>query len=63
MVALGGLAALAGGCGSEPNPDPERIAFASQIGNDFAIYASDADGSNPVALTAVGGNTEPDWSP
>ena len=54
------------GCLSDPawSPDSQRLAFDAnpeQVGQDASLWTSNADGTDPVELAAVG--AEPSWSP
>jgi Tol biopolymer transport system component len=47
------------------SPDGQRVAFQSSRSGDMEIWVADADGANPVQLTAMGGSNTgtPRWSP
>jgi Tol biopolymer transport system component/DNA-binding winged helix-turn-helix (wHTH) protein len=51
--------------GPQYSPDGKRIAFHSDRGGAFEIWASDADGANSVQLTTLGSSNTgtPRWSP
>ena len=51
--------------GPQYSPDGKRIVFASRRSGTFEIWMCDGDGSNPRALTSIGGplTGTPRWSP
>jgi len=45
------------------SPDRTRIAFSSARAGGIDIWVCDADGTNPVQVTSIGGAGSPRWSP
>ena len=45
------------------SPDGTRIAFSSARAGDIDIWVCDADGTNPMQVTSIGGAGSPRWSP
>lgn len=51
------------GPGPQPSPDGTRVAYMSDRSGTMEIWMSDANGGNPIQLTAIGGAGTPRWSP
>ncbi len=48
--------------GPQISPDDKRIAFDSARSGSYEVWMCEADGSNPIQLTSLGGG-DPRWSP